>query len=174
MKFDAFVLSDFIKIHEVQFYLYPKPWSEFNYNKVDLKNAGWQEVKFLDPTGTELSDEMKSLPENCGGIYLFIIKSDVLPTISEYLVYIGRAKHTATHNLKIRTNKYYYEFYGPNGRPKITRMVGKWGPCLYVKYLTLTDNNVIEELEAELINSLLPPFNDEIPEKKFRDAINAF
>jgi hypothetical protein len=38
----------------------------------------------------------------------------------------------------------------------------------------LEDNELIQYLEAELINSILPPFNDKIPAKKQRQAVDAF
>ena len=35
-------------------------------------------------------------------------------------------------------------------------------------------NDVIEKVEAELINSILPPFNSAIPNKEIRNVVNAF
>ena len=54
----------------------------------------WKETKFLNDDGTDFSDEVKRLPNDSGGIYVFIIKSNVLKGISEYLAYIGRAQLT--------------------------------------------------------------------------------
>lgn len=59
-------------------------------------------------------------------------------------------------------------------RPKIKRMIDSWGPYLYIRYLPLDDNSIIEALEKELINKILPPFNDFIPDVDIRNAIKAF
>lgn len=41
-----------------------------------------------------------------------------------------------------------------------------WSPYLYVQYLPLPleSNDCIDELEKELIKTVLPPFNDRYPE----------
>ena len=53
-------------------------------------------------------------------------------------------------------------------------MLKGWGEYLYIRYLPLTDDLELEKIEAELINKILPPFNDKIPDKKIRDAVKAF
>lgn len=174
MKYEAFVLSDQIKIHEVSFYLYPEFWENFDFEKYNNINPKWNDVKFLNDNGDDVSDDVKSLPNNHGGIYMFVIKCPIIPSISEYLAYIGRAQLSDSHSLQIRCRKYLYEWYGENGRPKITRMIGKWGKHLYLRYAEIDDNTATVELEAHLINAILPPFNDEIPEKKVRQAVAAF
>lgn len=40
--------------------------------------------------------------------------------------------------------------------------------------IALSDNQIIDKVEEELINKILPPFNDEIPDKNIRDAVKAF
>ena len=174
MDIDSLKLSDHIKIHCEDFILYPGLWKEFDHSLIDLSVIQWKEIKFLNEDGDDLNPLVKSITEEKGGIYLFMIKSNVLVGISEYLVYIGRAQKTDTHNLRVRLRKYYYEYFGKYGRPKVTRMINKWGPYLYLKYFELEDNDLVVMLEAELINSVLPPFNDEIPKKRIRDAVNAF
>lgn len=174
MNYEAFVLSDKIKTHEIRFYLYPDFWKNFDIDKYELINPSWKEVKFLNENGDDVSDDVKSLPENKGGIYMFIIKCPNIPGVTEYLAYIGRAQLSNQHSLKIRCRKYLYEWYGEDGRPKITRMIGKWGKHLYIKYAEIQENVDTVELEANLINSILPPFNDKIPEKNIKQAIDAF
>ena len=175
MDFNDLILSDKIKVNEVQFYLCPELWTAYNFSDFSLPADNWKEVKFLNDDGTGLSDAMQELPDDSGGIYIFIIKATIIESISEYLVYIGRAKYTTSHNLNVRCRKYFYEYFDAiRGRPKVTRMVHKWGNYLYIKYTSITNNEQIERLEAELINALLPPFNHEIPEKKYKRAIRAF
>ena len=45
---------------------------------------------------------------------------------------------------------------------------------IFLRYSKISNNDLIVRLEAELINSLLPPFNDEVPDKIERQAIDAF
>ena len=49
-----------------------------------------------------------------------------------------------------------------------------WSPYLYVRYLPLPteSNECIDELEEELIQAVLPPFNDQYP-KVYNQAIKA-
>ncbi|AFV03482.1 hypothetical protein UNSWDHB_322 [Dehalobacter sp. UNSWDHB] len=53
-------------------------------------------------------------------------------------------------------------------------MIEGWGQYLYVRYLPLTDNDLIDSIESEIINKVLPPFNDMIPDKQIRTAVKAF
>lgn len=161
--------------HAVQFMLYPINWTKFRSAKrLNIRKAYWKETKYLNEKGNDLNSGIKTITNKSGGIYLFIVKSDILPTISEYLVYIGRAQITPNHNLRVRVKKYFREYLSTNERPKITRMMLYWQRQLYLKYVEINDNKIIRTLETRLINTLLPPFNDLIPDKKIRKAIKAF
>ena len=116
-----------------------------------------------------MNPSMNDIPGDKGGIYLFYARSGIIP-LNANLMYIGRAKITDHQNLKKRVR----EYYNPKNRPRINILIQLWGTYLYVKYLPLEDNRIIEELEKRLINSILPPFNNEIPDKTVRDAVNAF
>jgi len=175
MKIDAFILGQEINNHNVSFKICPTLWFDFNLKKKILPAMqDWKEIKFLDDSGIDFNTDINKLPNNHGGIYVFIIKSDIFPGISEYLSYIGRAKLTKTHNLRVRLRSYLTSFNNENERPQISRLIKQFGPHLYLRYIELDNNDIIDYLEAELIKSLLPPFNDEIPDKKIRDAIKAF
>lgn len=109
-----------------------------------------------------------------GGLYIFYIKGTVLPFFENYPAYIGRAKNTANQNLRKRCKEYYSEFYKKNTRLKIHRMIDKWGKYLHLRYIQLDNNKLIESLEAELINGILPPFNDRVPIIEFSEPKPAF
>ncbi len=49
-----------------------------------------------------------------------------------------------------------------------------WGKELHLAFLVLDDNMNIIDLEKKLINSLLLPMNDEIPDKEIKQATKAF
>lgn len=160
--------------HQVSFHLFPELWEEFSCVGIDLGTIGWMETKFLSDDGSKLNDGMSNLPNDKGGIYIFYTKCNVLPGISNYLMYIGRARITDSHSLRVRCRKYFGEYTRDDGRPKIQRMIGQWGKYLYLKYIALEDNDLITRLEASLIKSIVPPFNDEIPDKKIKEAVKAF
>ena len=52
-------------------------------------------------------------------------------------------------------------------------MIDGWRKYLFIRYLPLTDNTCIDKIEAELINKILPPFNDQIPDQVIRNAVQA-
>ncbi|HET8858648.1 hypothetical protein [Marivirga sp.] len=174
MQRDAFDLGKELRNHTVGFKLYPPLWNEFDIPIEIMNQLNWKEHKFLNALGNDFSSEVKNLPNNKGGIYLFIIKSNVLPEISEYLAYIGRVQLTDSHNFRVRCKKYFREYLNDTERPKITTMLEFFKHNLYLRYAEIEDNELIVELESKLINSLIPPFNDLIPEKRIRDAVKAF
>lgn len=175
MKIDAFNLGLDINTHTLTFRILPSLWKNFNQANMILPTLkDWKEIKFLNEDGVDFNDEINVLPNNHGGVYVFIIKSDIFPGISEYFAYIGRAKLTDNHNLRVRLRSYLTKYNNENERPKVSRMINQYGPSLYLRYIEIDNNDVIDYLESELINSLLPPFNDEIPNKIIRDAVQAF
>jgi len=174
MKQDAFQLGEHIKLHTFGFRLSPKLWDEFGVDDDMMQSLVWDEVKFLNEEGTDFSPEVKNLPTDSGGIYIFIIKSFVLEGVSEYLAYIGRAQFTEHHNLRVRCRRYLTQYINEKERPKITTLMKYFKDRLYLRYTQVAKNEDIVKLEAELINSLLPPFNDEVPNKNIRQAVDAF
>jgi len=129
----------------------------------------WTEVKLLNADGSK-HPELSSIPNDKGGIYLIIAKSNILLESHIYLMYIGRAHCTTSQNLRKRCSQYPTE----KERPKVTRMIRQWGQYLYIRYLPMEDNIIIDKIEAELINKILPPFNDVIPDQQLRDLVKAF
>lgn len=49
-----------------------------------------------------------------------------------------------------------------------------WKDELYVSYIEIEENNQTEEFEKKLINSLLLPMNEQIPDKRIKAATKAF
>lgn len=164
-------LCDAVKLHKVQFVLNPdNEWARFPDHLKPVVNQQWTEFKYFIEDTAVINPEVSNIPNDCGGIYLFYIKPDVIPSIHHYLAYIGRAKKTQYQNLRKRVREYASE----TKRPKICDMKRFWGSYLYVRYLPLPseDNDCIDELEKELIKAVLPPFNDEYPEV-YNQAIKA-
>ncbi len=174
MKFSAFDIGEKIKIHELTFNLCPELWNNYCYDELHIDSLDFKEIKFLNENGDALNDKIKLISNASGGLYFFIIKTDISANLPGYLVYIGRAQLTANHNLRVRIKSYFSTYLKEKERPKITRMIKYWGNNLYVKYVEVSGNKHIEEIEKKLINSLLPPLNDMIPDKIYKDAIKAF
>lgn len=144
-------------------------WDRCDQGIIESINTNWSEVKFLDYVNNSLHTSMDLLPNDKGGIYVFIAKPNIIPDSHLYILYIGRSRKTQNQNLRKRCSEYVKD-----GRPKILRMIRNWGKYLYIRYLPLDDNSVIEELEKRLINAILPPCNDQIPDKEIREAVKAF
>ncbi|OMF34935.1 hypothetical protein [Paenibacillus peoriae] len=165
---DEVDLIDKMKNTEIKFKLCPELW---NKEELDWSEFTFFEKKFLNDDVTAMHQSMDDIPSNTGGIYLFFIRPGIIPNF-DYLVYIGRAQYTSGQNLKKRCRSYFQKY--PKERPKINWMIREWGPYLHIKYIELTDNDTIKDLEKKLINSLIPPFNDEIPNKTIKRAVDAF
>lgn len=157
---EIFDMCTEIKTHKLTFVLNPnRVWDTFNKEFVGIVNKKWNEIKFLNTSGAEINPQLNSLvPNDCGGIYIFTLRTDIIPEIHRYILYVGRVKKTDNQNLRKRINEYYKD-----NRPKITLMREIWGKDLYVRFLPLNDNDVIERLEEELIRIIVPPCNDRYP-----------
>ena len=155
----------------ISFILNTTLWNSFNSDALSIisPTQSWDEVKLLDPEGKR-NPQLSTIPNDKGGIYLIMAKSNILPESHLYLMYIGRARISTTQNLRKRCSQYPVE----KKRPRIKRLIEQWGQYLYIRYLPLDDNNTIDFVERELINKIIPPFNDEIPNKEIRDAVKAF
>ncbi|MGP2657959.1 hypothetical protein ACOJTA_13065 [Malaciobacter sp. WC5094] len=171
---DTFQLRNEIICSTIEFKICPSLWVDNEYISENINLEDIEEIKYLDSSGTVFSESVESLPTN-GGLYFFMIKSKTFSEVANYLVYIGRAKKTDNHNLKVRCKKYLQNYANDRERPKISTMIHKYGKYLYLKYIDLgDDNDLIDDLEEKLINNLLPPFNSQIPKKEIREAVAAF
>lgn len=175
MTNDAFNLAEEIDRRKLEFKLHSGLWAKFNHiDKLDLSLRNWKGIKYLNLEGTSLHNDIATIPNNEGGLYLFTIKCDIIPGMTEFPVYIGRAQKTATQNLRKRCKEYFQKYSKTNERPLITKMFTYWSKNLFLYYLPLPTNHDIINYEKELINSLLLPFNTEIPDKEIKQATLAF
>jgi hypothetical protein len=167
-------LAEHINLTTVDFSLSTRLWNDFHFDEINLQTVSWNKTKFLHDNGLELSPGMRKLPNKKGGLYLFIIDSNIIPGHTKYLAYIGKAWFTPSENLRKRCSRYFNEYIRNDERPKITKMIKYWGRYLYLMYIELENNDLIDELEKRLINTIIPPFNDEIFDKKIREAKKAW
>jgi hypothetical protein len=151
------------KLYDITYYHNPNHWID---NKIEDLNpisdvTKWsEEIKYYE--GEDISDSIKNLPTNTGGIYMFYLKGINLPFIENYIVYIGRC-HYSNGSQHIR--KRAKEYDSDNSRTDIVRMKKYWKDYLFYRYYPETDNEQIDKDEVALIRAIRPPFNSEIPDK---------
>lgn len=170
----AFDLGEELNNQNVKYYLHTPLWGRFNFTHVDISFANWQTTKYLNATADDFDAEVNNIPNDCGGLYVFYIKCHIIKGITEFPFYIGRAQFTVNQNLRKRVKEYFQKYSRSNERPKITKMFRYWAMDLHLAYLPLDTNQNIIDLEKQLVNYLLLPMNDEIPDQEIKQAIKAF
>lgn len=158
-----------IRNHSIKFTLNPGDcWSNFDSNVKELVyKQEWQEIKFLNDTADQINEEISQVPNNMGGIYMFVLHPNLVPDMHRYILYVGRVLSTETQNLRKRFREYVKDT-----RTDIMYMRETWGKDLYIRYLPLTDNELIKQLERELMTAILPPCNTQY-EGKLTSAMAA-
>jgi len=133
-------------------------WYTMDEDVRKIVSCEWKMIKYLNDDGTELNSEIDNLPNDIGGIYLFLLKPEILPEVHRYIMYIGRAKKKNNYSLRKRCKDYLKD-----DRPRIAIMREVWGQELYLRYLPLEDDETIEKVERELLRVIIPPCNSQIP-----------
>ncbi len=172
----AFELAEHRKLREVTYSVSNKLWEKFALanTKLDISFKNWTSIKYLNDEANDFNQDVASIPNDKGGLYLFYAKCPIIPGITEFPFYIGRAQLTPNQNLRKRIKEYFLQYKREEDRPKVTRMLRYWGEDLFVAYLIVDSNQDIITSESLLINSLLLPMNDQIPDKEIRDGVKAF
>lgn len=170
----AFELGEKLNNQSVYYYLHRPLWDRFDFKNCDISFSNWSSIKYLNGTVDDFDPLINTIPNDCGGLYLFYIKCGVINEMTVFPFYIGRAQFTDGQNLRKRVKEYYQKYFRNNERPKITRMFKYWSADLYLAYLPINNNIEIIDLEKQLINYLLLPMNDEIPDQEIKQAIKAF
>lgn len=156
---DVYDICKSIKSNSLHFVLNPNDcWHTFNSKFTTVVSSDWKEIKFLNKDCTKINEQIRTVPNNAGGIYIFYLHPDIIPCIHKYILYVGRVKYTSNQNLRKRFREYVSDT-----RSDIEFMRETWGSNLYIKYLPLIDNDLIEKLEKELIRTIIPPCNTDYP-----------
>lgn len=175
MTISAFIeRNDEIKKYDCCYYLHPKLWIKNNAITSKLHSPeDWSGyIKYLNDKN-QVSDEIKNLPKDYGGIYLFFIQGISLP-FEKYLAYVGRAQCTESESLRSRVKSYLPESKKVDGRTRIVRLFKYWKKHLYIRYYKSKDNEFIKQTESALIQAILPPFNTDLTEYKIKSPKKAF
>jgi hypothetical protein len=174
MLSSAFDLGEDIKLRTLEYKVSSNLWNRYTLSAVDLAFNNWQTIKYLNDAGDGFNSRINEVPNDRGGLYLFYAQCPIIRGITEYPFYIGRAQLTENQNLRKRVMEYYTKFSRNDERPKITTMFKYWAKDLYLAFIVLDNNNDVVDLEKTLINSLLLPMNDQIPDEEIRQAVKAF
>ena len=163
-----------IKQYDCCYYLYPKLWIENSTitSKLNCPEEWSGYIKYLNDKN-QVSDEVKNLPNDYGGIYVFFIQGISLP-FERYLAYVGRAQITEGESLRTRVLSYLPESKKTNGRIRIINLFKYWKDHLYIRYYKSKDNEFIKQTESALIKAILPPFNTDLTEYKIKSPKKAF
>lgn len=141
--------------------------------KKTIKCKRWKTFKFyLNSQKNEIC--LKKINNHSGGIYIFYVCPNIIPNNHKVIMYVGEAHYTTRQNLRKRISEYYG--YAPPDirRPKISEMIEQYGDFLYCSYLELNcSNQKILQIESELINANLFPYNNKIPNKTIGKAVKA-
>jgi hypothetical protein len=174
MDATAFALGEKMNNKKVEYVLHQPLWDGFKYPKLDISFAKWSVVKYLNATGKAFNKAVQTIPDDTGGLYLFFVRCHVITGLTEYPLYIGRAQYTTGQNLRKRVKEYFQKYSRNNERDKIYKMLNYWGKDLYVAYYPLKTNKAIINVEKDIINSLILPMNDLIPDQIIKKAVKAF
>jgi hypothetical protein len=163
MNYRAFLEEGDNAPFRIEYYHSPKRWiiSHVGQNNPIMNEDNWSsEIKYMNSTNENISTAIDDLPADTGGIYIFFIKGMNLPFIENYIVYIGRCRYTKNQNIRKRAKEYFLD-----ERPMIKKMFRLWKNHLYYRYYSDKDNVAIDDNEVRLIQSVLPPFNEKIPDR---------
>ena len=135
-------------------------WKTVNLEVQQLVSGHWEFIKFLNDDCTVINKDISKVPNDKGGIYVFLLKPEVIPTLHTYIMYIGRVRKKQGFSLQRRCKEYLTD-----NRVKIAYMREMWGEELYFYYFPLEDDALIERVERELIRVIIPPCNTQIPDQ---------
>lgn len=135
-------------------------WETCDPNVKQIVSGPWKNIKFLNMDGTGINEDIDKVPNDKGGVYLFVLKPNIIPNIHIYLMYIGRARKQRNFSLQKRCRSYLWD-----NRVNIAYMREMWGKELYFYYLELDDDDIIKKVERELIRVIIPPCNSAIPDQ---------
>ena len=159
--------------YDLTYYHNPNRWRD---NIIALDNPirnveNWSaEIKYLNESNDDLSDDIKNLPNDTGGIYVFYVKGLNLSFMENYILYVGRCQFTNTQHIRKRAREYYKDT-----RDLIVEMFNRWKDFLYYRYYPDINNDRIKDNEIQLIRAILPQYNEVIPDRiSICDSIPAF
>lgn len=143
----------------VEFELHIDIWDTLAEDVKSRIKTGWENIKYLNEAGDAVNDDIVKIPNDCGGIYVFLLKPDIISDIHRYIMYIGRARRKESFSLRKRCRTYFKD-----ERPYVADMIETWGKKLYLYYLPIREpDEIIDKIEKELLRIIRPPCNSQLP-----------
>lgn len=133
-----------------------------------------KKIKYFEDSNRQLSEEVNELPNDRGGIYIYSIENSLVPTLGSYIMYVGRARKTESENLRNRVKSHFSQYKRHEENERLERVFENWKQYVYLSYLPIDGNDVIDLMEDRLIMALTPPCNKEYPAPKVRRKLSAF
>lgn len=149
-------------------------WEKYNSRKSSVNIANLMKIKYFNDDTRKLSEEVDKLPNNKGGIYLYVIENPIIPNSGSYIMYVGRARKTASESLKKRAKSHYAQYIRHEENERLERLFDNWWSYIYFIYVPIDENDEIDLIEDELITALTPPCNKEYPSPQIRKKLSAF
>lgn len=176
MTTSAFIKSDVdSNKYLLQFYNNPKRWKKYSVPKdCPLQNIeNWSmEYKYFVKQDRRniLNPEIRQIPNDSGGVYIFYVKGITLPFMENYILYVGRCHYSEGQNIRKRAKEYDKDLRGT-----IMAMKKLWGDYLYYRFYPECDEEIIDKYEELLIKAIVPYYNELIPDKYYiKKTVPAF
>jgi hypothetical protein len=145
-------VDDFKWYRVERFILHLKRWQ--NYAASSGPTLKWESTRFS-------KEGVKKLPHNKMGIYTFVAEPQIAGhTYVRYLLYVGKAEG---QSLQDRVTSYLYEPRVAKPRVHVSEMVTKFGEQIWIYYAVVDDISSITNIEDQLLQAFIPPFNRDFP-----------
>ena len=123
----------------------------------------WVSLKFT-------RSNLASVPDNESGVYAFILKP-MLADLPEtaYLLYIGKTAEFRSRYDDYLSEQRLTRFI----RGRISYMLARLADHLWFYYAPVDQNEMLREVEQDLINTYIPPYNTQL-KASVSQAVGAF
>lgn len=149
-------------------------WEDYLSENHEVDWSKLVKIPFFANNSSVLSDEVKKIPNNCGGIYIYSLENPIIPAHGNYIMYVGRARLTKYENLRQRAKSHFSDYQRGDENERLTRLYDGWAKYVYFSYVPIDTNEAIDKAEKDLIVHLCPPCNKDYPSVSIRKKLSAF
>ena len=149
-------------------------WEKCINNSVTSSLNLMKKIKYFGNSDKQLSEEVDKLPNDRGGVYIYSIENSLVPSLGSYIMYVGRARKTEYENLRIRIKAHFSQYKRHEENERLERVFDNWKQYVYLSYLPMDGNDVIDLMENQLITALTPPCNKQYLAPRVRRKLSAF
>ena len=149
-------------------------WEHYLVEKHSIDLSKLIKIPYFAGDSTKLSKEVGLIPDDKGGVYLYVLENPMVPGSGRHIMYVGRARKTDTENLRARAKSHFAQYKRAEENSRLERLYDNWAPYVYFLYIPLDSNDEIDQAEDELIVTLTPPCNLKYPSVKIRKKLSAF